>query len=141
MIPAVVVPEGPARAAYDKASTSLLCDCGCSPQSIKDCACLRAEELRVSIAADAAAGASGDQIVAGYVARQGTKILVAPPASGFNLIAWIGPGIGLLGAAVVMIAVIHRWRRSPASHPAPATGPALDAADLARLDRDLEELR
>jgi cytochrome c-type biogenesis protein CcmH len=141
MIPAVVVPEGPARAAYDKASTSLLCDCGCSPQSIKDCACMRAEELRESIAADAAAGASGDQIVAGYVARQGTKILIAPPASGFNLIAWIGPGIGLLGAAVVMIAVIHRWRRSPASRSAPANNPVLDAADLARLDRDLEELR
>ncbi|HEX4823087.1 MAG TPA: cytochrome c-type biogenesis protein CcmH [Candidatus Polarisedimenticolaceae bacterium] len=140
MIPAVVVPEGPAKGAYEKAATSLLCDCGCAPQSIKECACMRAEELRTSIAADATAGKSGDQIIAGYVARNGQKILVSPPAAGFNLIAWLGPAAGLLAAALLIGGVISRWKR--ASKPAagsPAAG--VSDADLARLARDLEDLR
>lgn len=143
MIPAVVVPEGPARAAYEKAATSLLCDCGCSPQSIKDCACSRAEDLRVSLAQDAASGKTGEQIVADYVARSGPKILVAPPASGFNLVAWVGPAIGLLGTAVVLAGVVHRWKRASAARAAPPvpSAAAPDEADLARLTRDLDEMR
>ena len=140
MIPAVVVPEGPARGAYEKAASSLLCDCGCSPQAIKDCACMRAEELRTSIAADATSGKTGDQIIAAYVARNGQKILVAPPASGFNLVAWVGPAVGLLAAAIVIGGMIGRWRR--ASRPSvPAPLAAVSEADLARLARDVEDLR
>jgi cytochrome c-type biogenesis protein CcmH len=138
MIPAVVVPVGPARGAYEKAASSLLCDCGCSPQSVKDCACMRAEELRTSIAADATAGKTGDQIIAAYVARNGQKILVSPPASGFNLVAWVGPAIGLLGAALLIGALIGRWKRT--SKPAAAAPEAATDADLARLARDLEDL-
>jgi cytochrome c-type biogenesis protein CcmH/NrfF len=143
MIPGVVVPPGPAAQEYEKAATSLLCDCGCSPQSIKECACSRAEDLRVSLAADAGSGRTAEEIIAGYVARHGEKILVAPPASGFNLLAWIGPGIGFLGAALVVVAVIHRWKRASAGAPTPAEAPRppIDDADLARLARDLEELR
>ena len=140
MIPAVVVPEGPAKGEYEKAASSLLCDCGCSPQSIKECACMRAEELRTSIAADATSGKTGDQIIAAYVARSGQKILVAPPASGFNLVAWIGPALGLALAAVLVGGVIGRWKR--ASRPqTSAPGPTVSDADLARLARDLEDLR
>jgi cytochrome c-type biogenesis protein CcmH len=143
MIPLVVVPQGAAGQAYEQAAKALLCDCGCNPQSIKECACSRAEELRVSLAADAASGKSGDQIIAAYVAKSGQKILVAPPASGFNLVAWIGPAIGLLGAALVMVMVIHRWRRTSQALPANAgsTERPIDAADLARLNKDLEEMR
>lgn len=142
MMLAVVVPEGPAGKAYEQAATALLCDCGCNPQSIKDCACSRAEELRVSIAADAAAGKSGEQIVAAYVAKHGQKILVAPPASGFNLVAWVGPAFGLVTAALVMVVLIRRWRRTSQERPE-AGGPptVIDDADLARLNKDLEDLR
>lgn len=143
MIVAVVVPEGPAGKAYEQAATALLCDCGCNPQSIKECACSRAEELRVSLAADAASGKTGEQIIAAYVAKHGQKILVAPPASGFNLIAWVGPAFGLVSAALVMVVLIRRWRRTsqdrPGGYGAPTT--AIDDADLARLNKDLEDLR
>jgi cytochrome c-type biogenesis protein CcmH len=142
MIPLVVVPQGAAGVAYEKAAKALLCDCGCNPQSIKECACSRAEELRVSLAADAASGKSGEQIIAAYVAKNGQKILVSPPATGFNLVAWIGPAVGLLGAALVMVVIIQRWKRESQTAPA-QSGPAatIDPADQARLDRDLEEMR
>ncbi len=143
MIPAVVVPQGPAGAAYDKAATTILCDCGCHPQSVKDCACGRAEDMRVALAADAASGKSGDAIIASYVARYGQKILVAPPVAGFNLVAWAGPAVGLLAAAVTVTLVVRRWRRtSPAPEPLATGSPAdVDQAYLRRLRKELEEGR
>ena len=143
MILAVVVPEGAAGKAYERAATTLLCDCGCNPQSIKECACGRAEELRVSLASDANAGKSGDEIIAAYVAKHGQKILVSPPATGFNLIAWAGPAIGLLGAALMITLMVRRWHRTSVALPAETVLPssAADDAYLARLRRDVEEGR
>jgi len=142
MILAVVVPEGAAGKAYERAATTLLCDCGCNPQSIKECACGRAEELRVSLAKDASSGKSGDEIVAAYVTKYGQKILVAPPATGFNLIAWTAPAIGVLGAAILITLMIRRWHRASAetaSETVPAS--SSDDAYLARLRKEVEEGR
>jgi len=129
--------------AYEKAATSLLCDCGCNPQSIKECACSRADELRQSLMADARAGKSGDEIIAAYVARHGQKILVAPPASGFNLVAWTGPAIGLLGATIVIAFTLRRWRRASSQMPGerPPEPSTEDDAYRARLRRQIDELR
>lgn len=143
MILGVVVPEGAAGIAYERAAKTILCDCGCNPQSVKECACGRAEEMRVSLAKDAASGKSADAIVAAYVAKYGQKILVSPPATGFNLIAWAGPAIGLLSAAVLIAIMLKRWHRASAGA-APETVPPSPAADdvyLARLRKDLEESR
>ena len=135
--------DGAASAAYERAATSLLCDCGCHPQSVKECACGRAEEMRVALAQDAASGKSGEAIVASYVAKHGQKILVSPPASGFNLIAWTGPAIGLLGATVMIAFMLRRWRRASAALPQETAPPAsaTDDAYLARLRREVEEGR
>ena len=143
MIVAVVAPEGAAGKAYEFAATTLLCDCGCNPQSIKECACGRAEELRVALAKDASAGQSGEEIVAAYVAKHGQKILVSPPASGFNLIAWTGPAVGVLAATVMIALMLSRWRRASAALPqdvAPPPSPE-DDAYLSRLRKDVEEGR
>jgi cytochrome c-type biogenesis protein CcmH len=143
MILAVVVPEGAAGKAYEFAANALLCDCGCNPQSIKECACGRAEELRVALAKDAGAGKSGEDIVAAYVAKQGQKILVSPPASGFNLIAWTGPAVGVLAATITIAFMLRRWRRASAEQPQDVAPPpsAEDDAYLSRLRKDVEEGR
>ena len=143
MIVAVVVPEGAAGKAYEFAANTLLCDCGCNPQSIKECACGRAEELRVALAQDAGAGKTGDAIVAAYVSKYGQKILVSPPASGFNLIAWTGPAIGVLSATVLIAFMLRRWQRASAGLPQETVPPASPADDayLARLRKDVEEGR
>ena len=143
MSEARVVPTGAAGKAYEQAATTLLCDCGCHPQSVKECACERAGELRVALAKDASVGKSGDEIIAGYVSRYGQKILVSPPAHGFNLVAWAGPAIGLLGAAVIIALTIRRWQRTSAALPAETVPPgdAADDAYLNRLRREVEESR
>ena len=86
---------------------------------------------------------SGDEIIASYVAKYGQKILVSPPATGFNLVAWTGPAIGLLGAAVLIAFTIRRWHRASADVPAESVSPPSEAdeAYLARLRKDLEESR
>src|SRR5262249_13140828 len=135
-------PGGASEQAYEQAATALLCDCGCHPQSIKECACGRAEELRAALAKDAAAGKSGTEIIAAYVARYGQKVLVAPPATGVNLVRGTGPSIGLLGAAVMITLMIRRWHRASAALPAESAPPAAaDEAYLSRLRREIEESR
>lgn len=143
MIVAVVAPEGVAGKAYEFAANALLCDCGCNPQSVKECACGRAEELRVALAKDAGAGKSGDEIVAAYVAKHGQKILVSPPASGFNLIAWTGPAVGVIAATLMIALMLRRWRRASAALPQDVVPlpSAEDGAYLARLRKDVEEGR
>lgn len=143
MIVGVAALQGRAADSYERAATMLLCDCGCNPQTIKECACGRAEELRTSLAQDAMAGKSGDEIIAAYVAKNGQKILVSPPAKGFNLVAWAGPAIGLLGAAVLIAVMVRRWHRGSVEAPMDAPPPPSpeDDAYLLRLREDVEKLR
>lgn len=136
----LVPPEtlAPSQAAeYDQAARTILCDCGCHPQSVHDCACGRAEEMRAEIAGEIAAGKTGTQVIEAYVARHGEKILVAPPAVGFNLVAWLGPGVLLVGAALGLTLVLKRWRRPET--PAAAGAPPLEADWKERLDDALRE--
>ena len=124
---------------WNSAAKAILCDCGCHPQSVKDCACGRAAEMRDDIGAMVAKGMTGTQVIADYVAKNGEKILVAPKAQGFNLVAWVGPIAGLFVMVAVMAVVLRRWRKTPTSlTPAPA-GPAADDPYAARLARELQE--
>jgi cytochrome c-type biogenesis protein CcmH len=127
--------------AYEQAARAILCDCGCHPQSVLECACSHAQEMREAIAAEAAAGKSAEAIVAGYVARSGESILVVPKAEGFNLLAWLGPGVGLLVAIAGVIVLLRRWRRGSPADAGAGSAPAATDADLARLRRAIDELR
>jgi cytochrome c-type biogenesis protein CcmH len=124
-------------AEYDQAARTILCDCGCHPQSVHDCACGRAEELRAEIAGEIASGKTGAEVIGSYVALHGEKILVTPPAVGFNLVAWLGPGVLLVGAALGLTLVLKRWRRPDA--PAASGAPPVEAAWKERIDDALRE--
>lgn len=131
---------------YEKATSTILCDCGCHPQSVHDCACSRATEMRAEIQARIEQGQTGEQVIAAYVAEHGETIRVAPLARGFNLVAWLGPLVGLLGAALGLLVVVRRWVKSPRVEdprpPGPAATPSsADAAYHAQLRREIEDLR
>jgi cytochrome c-type biogenesis protein CcmH len=128
---------------YDLAARTILCDCGCSPQSVHDCACGRAAEMRESIAADIRSGKTGRQVIDEYVAKYGEKIRIAPSATGFNLVAWLGPGLALLGGAAVMMLVLRRWKRASEGPSAPAVLPPLAPDDpyVARLEKEMRDFR
>jgi len=136
-------------AEYDEAISTIRCDCGCHPQSVKDCACGRAAQMREEIQAQMAGDPSTGRpamnaagLIAWYVERQGEQIRISPAATGFNLLAWLGPLVALLVASVVLVALIRRWHGQRPAVPAPAEGPPLPGDDpyLRRLNRQLEEL-
>ncbi len=142
-----VVPVALASGAaeYEHAAKTILCDCGCHPQSVHDCACSRAAEMRDEIRALVDQGQSGEQVIARYVAEHGESIRIAPVARGFNLLAWIGPLAGLVVALVTILLVARRWAAAAAAAKS-AAGPAApvrpdDGAYRERLRREIEELR
>ncbi len=75
-----------------------------------------------------------DQIKDALVAQYGPRVLATPSGHGFDLAAWIVPGllIGLViaGLAVGAMRLVRRPRPPDSSAP-------LDPGDEARLDRDL----
>jgi len=131
-------------AEYDKAIRIILCDCGCHPQSVHDCACGRAAQMRDEIRATMTERClSADALVALYVEQHGQQIRIAPAASGFNLVAWLGPLFALVGASLAMIFVLRRWTRRPgAATPPPAPAPLAEGDPYAaRLRQALEDMK
>jgi len=139
------VPDGVSRAEVELAAETVRCDCGCHPQSVYDCACGRAEEMWGEIVADVGSGMTGAEVVAKYVAAKGDQILIAPKAEGFNLLAWLGPGAGLVLVAFGLVFVLRRWatgrNTAQAATDAGAVDVEIDPEYLDRLRRDVEELR
>jgi cytochrome c-type biogenesis protein CcmH len=101
-----------------------------------------AERMRAFIRQRIAAGDTKSEIKDKLVAQFGESVLAAPPARGFNLLAWLVPIAGGLIAAVAVAVLALRWSRSRA---APAGGPSaadsrrpLDPESERRVDEELE---
>jgi cytochrome c-type biogenesis protein CcmH len=79
-------------------------------------------------------GQTKDQIKDALVAEYGTRVLATPSGHGFDLAAWLVPGLLIAVAVAVLIvgAVRLAGRSGPRNGP-----PPLDPSDSARLDRDL----
>lgn len=141
---AAAPPEVYKSADYLEAAKTILCDCGCHPQSVHDCACGRAAEMRDDLAELVAAGQTGAAIIASYVEEYGEQIRVAPTATGFNLVAWLGPALALLGAGAGLVLVLRRWNRNQQQHgavdaDAAGSGAPADEPYVNRLQSELEE--
>jgi len=123
---------------YEEAISTILCDCGCHPQSVKACACGRAAEMRDDMRRMIASGMSGEEIIDDYVAKNGEQIRIAPVASGFNLVAWIGPLIGLILACIGLFWLIRHWSKGSSPEDGGASAPV---ANVAGDDPYREKLR
>jgi cytochrome c-type biogenesis protein CcmH len=79
-------------------------------------------------------GQDKDQIKDALVAEYGQRVLATPSGHGFDLLAWLVPGAGILlaGGAIGYFAV--RRARRPSTEP---SEPALDASERSRLDEDM----
>ena len=83
-----------------------------------------------------AEGKSKPEIKAALVEEYGARVLAVPQGGGFDVAAWLVPGLlcllALLGVGVAAL----RWRGRRDEEPA-ADGPELDPEDRRRLDADL----
>lgn len=94
-----------------------------------------ANRMRDFIRRRIAAGDSKDEIKRKLEDEFGARVLAAPRAEGFGLLAWVLPLAGLGLGAVVVGALTWRWSR--AREPAEDAG-APELNGRARLDPELE---
>jgi cytochrome c-type biogenesis protein CcmH len=100
----------------------------------------QADRERAFIRREIAAGKTKEQIKDDLVAQYGTEVLAEPPKSGFDLTAWLVPGLAILVAAIAIAFGLRRWRRAGRAREAEtADAPAekLDPSERERLDSDL----
>lgn len=103
----------------------------CQNLSVADSSSPLAHEMREDIARDLRAGKSSEEIRQEFAASYGDWILLAPPRSGINLVAWAAPGVLLVVGAAIAVMRTRRWRRS-GGDPSPGVGFAGSSGDLPR---------
>ena len=83
---------------------------------------------------------SKEEIKAALVAQFGEEVLATPDDEGFDLAAYIVPGLAVVGGAAAIAFAAVRWRRARGAGGAAAGDPSRPSSkdDDARLNRDLE---
>lgn len=56
-------------------------------------------------------GMADDKVIAAMIKEYGPSAYMEPPKQGFGLVAWLMPGIYLVGGAGLVLFVIGRWRK------------------------------
>jgi cytochrome c-type biogenesis protein CcmH/NrfF len=134
----------------------LMCMCGCG-QILTQCNhinCPSSGPMLKELDAHVAKGEADDLIIQDFVQEYGEKVLSAPPAHGFNSIAWYIPGVAFALGLGVVITLIRLWRQrdiarlaTVAANDTPSTA-ATAATELRRIqlerarkqaDQDTEE--
>ncbi|HKW46234.1 MAG TPA: cytochrome c-type biogenesis protein CcmH [Gemmatimonadaceae bacterium] len=152
--PVRLAPKPGARAVVstaerDELEHRLRCQCGCTLDvytcRTTDFTCQVSPAMHRDVMALVSGGYSAQEIIDAFVGTYGERVLMAPPASGFNLLGWMTPFIALVGGATFVVFVLRNWRKTP--RPVTATAarskrPA-DATDdeMARLDAAVRDDR
>lgn len=95
----------------------------------------QAERERALIRTLIAEGREKDQIKDALVAEYGPRVLATPSGHGFDLLAWLVPGVGIAVAVGAIAFMLSRQRRR--GRPGGDSAPDLDPSELSRLDRDM----
>lgn len=102
-----------------------------------------AMEVRTDVRRRLAAGETREQIVQAYVAQYGKRILVEPPAQGFDRVLYVLPPLGLVLTALLVVIVVRRFAARGVVDPAPAAqgaGITAEGRYGATLDDQLRDL-
>jgi cytochrome c-type biogenesis protein CcmH len=100
-----------------------------------------ASEVKRDIRHRLAAGETRQQILDAYTAQYGKRILVEPPAEGFDRVLYVLPPLGLILTAALTVVLVRRFAaRGALAPPAPAPAGPPDAAYSAALDDELRDL-
>ena len=113
------------KATNAEVSQSLTCQCGCG-LTVANCnmpTCGFSVPMRAEIDSMIGRGMGRAQILAFYRGKFGEKVLSAPTAEGFNILAWTMPFIALFVGGGLIVLVFGKWRAAPPLIPA-SSGPA-----------------
>ena len=85
-----------------------------------------------------AQGLTKDEIKDRLVDEFGSEVLAIPEDSGFDLVAWLVPGVAILCAAVAIFVGLRRWKRTgDTSNGGGSAVPEPESEDEERLREDL----
>ena len=128
------------------------CQCGCTLDVFTcrttDFACRVSPAMHRDVMSLVEGGYSGQEIIDEFVRVYGERALMAPTKEGFNLLGWIAPFVAVGGGALVVLALLRSWRRSPTVVGSPGPGSVtpspqrtLDATndELARLQAQVRD--
>ncbi len=117
---------------------SLICPV-CPGETIDQSQATLADQMQDIVREKLDAGWSDEQVRQYFVDRYGEGILAAPPKSGFNLLVWVVPPFGILGAILALALSVRAMRRGqPHSHyHAVKAGNSGLEAFLDRVDEEL----
>ena len=108
----------------------------CQSLSVADSPSETANQMRAIVRERLAAGDSPEQVLAYFVEKYGDWILLSPPKSGFTLLVWVVPFVGLGIGLVLVAVVVRRWSRRPQG----AAPSQLDPAVRERIRREMSEM-
>ena len=120
----------------------LRCQCGCTLDvytcRTTDFSCQVSPSMHRDVMSLVSGGYSAQEIIDAFVGVYGERVLMAPSASGFNLLGWVAPFAALGGGAILVAVMLRNWRRPAVGNLAPLARPvrSTDATDeeLARLE-------
>jgi cytochrome c-type biogenesis protein CcmH len=98
-----------------------------------------AADMKQYIAERIDRGWDKQRIIDGLVAEFGEGVLATPAKSGFDLVAWLVPGLAVLAGIVAIGILAWTWSRRRAAA-TPAAPPAPTAEEARRLDDELRRL-
>lgn len=108
----------------------------CFAQTVDNHTSPVADEIKQDIVKRLTAGESEAAILAAYHRRYGDRILAAPPARGFNVLAYVVPPLFFAGGVSAAAWWLSRRVRRPGAPPVPPTR-VVDPRLRARLDTEL----
>ncbi len=111
----------------------------CESIPLDTCSTKACADWRDLIRQKLAQGQSDQQIIDYFVATYGDRVLVQPPAHGFNWLIYIVPPVVLLGGALLAWRVLGGLVRTPKPVPAAVEPQDKYAAELEREVREAEE--
>lgn len=119
------------------------CQCGCNLDvytcRTTDFACSVSPAMHSDVMGLVAGGHSAQEILAAFTTVYGEKVLMSPVRSGFNLLGYTVPYLALGTGAIVVAALMRRWKRSSAAPTVPVSHVHATEGELAALDAALKQ--
>jgi cytochrome c-type biogenesis protein CcmH/NrfF len=140
LVTSVARGDGKPKATYESIADQVMCLCGCVA-TLNHCPhhdCSTVAEMRPFIQKEIDAGKDESTILQELADRYTVRVLAAPPTKGFNLTAWILPGLGLIVGLFAVVVIARRWHGRPLES---GPGRVSSAVDPKILDAVKKEMK
>ena len=135
----VTVGAGDTAARYNDLGHKMMCTCGCN-QILLECnhvGCTVSTQEESELQASLDRGDNDNLIEQNFVQKYGPTVLAAPLKTGFDLVAWITPGILFVLATLGTALLVRRWKQRAVTPTPTVEGPRMDAM-RERIRKDTE---